>query len=91
MISFSVCKQKCFNLNIQLAYVDNFIIENEHIVNRFLDFWIGSSYQLVGYLIGEVQLGIKENIVVIYEPSQKSAENSVSFQADSNEEIVDEL
>ena len=77
--------------------MDNVSIENEHIVNRFLDFWRGSSFQRVGYLIGryepfqEVPLGIKANVVAIYEPPQKCTESGVSFENDPNEEIVDEL
>uniref|UniRef100_A0A914QUW7 Nuclear pore localisation protein NPL4 C-terminal domain-containing protein n=1 Tax=Panagrolaimus davidi TaxID=227884 RepID=A0A914QUW7_9BILA len=40
---------------------------------------------------GEVPLEIKANVVAFYEPPQKSAENSVSFEADPNEEILDGL
>jgi nuclear protein localization family protein 4 len=94
----SKCRPPVVTLNRQrFRHVDNLTIENQHIVNRFLDFWRGSSYQRVGYLIGryepfgEVPLGIKANVVAIYEPPQKSAENSVSFEADPNEEIIDEL
>uniref|UniRef100_A0A914Q5Q2 Nuclear pore localisation protein NPL4 C-terminal domain-containing protein n=1 Tax=Panagrolaimus davidi TaxID=227884 RepID=A0A914Q5Q2_9BILA len=55
-----------------------------------------NSYQRAGYLIGryepfgEIPLGIKGNVVAIFETPQKSAENSVRFEVDPNEEIVDE-
>uniref|UniRef100_A0AC34PXB9 MPN domain-containing protein n=2 Tax=Panagrolaimus sp. JU765 TaxID=591449 RepID=A0AC34PXB9_9BILA len=92
------CRPPVLTLNRQrFRHVDNISIENEHIVNRFLDFWRGSSYQRVGFLIGkyepflEVPLGIKAVVTAIYEPPQSCSENQVSFENDPNEELVDEL
>lgn len=78
--------------------MDNITIENEDVVNKFLDFWRASSHQRVGYLIGryepfaDVPLGTKAVVTAIYEPPQTSSEQSVRFEeADPHEEAVDKL
>uniref|UniRef100_A0A7E4V9W4 Nuclear protein localization protein 4 n=1 Tax=Panagrellus redivivus TaxID=6233 RepID=A0A7E4V9W4_PANRE len=92
------CRPPILTLNRQrFRHVDNITIENEHIVNRFLDFWRGSSFQRVGYLIGryeafpDVPLGLKAVVAAIYEPPQTSTASGVAFDDDPNEEVVDEL
>lgn len=77
--------------------MDNITIENEDVVNRFLDFWRSSSHQRVGYLIGryepfmDVPLGIKAVVTAIYEPPQSSTDNGVTFEEDPHHKLVDEL
>ncbi|KAI6208200.1 NPL4 domain containing protein [Aphelenchoides besseyi] len=92
------CRPPTLTLNRQIfRHVDNITIENEDVVNRFLDFWRRSSHQRVGYLIGryepflDVPLGIKAIVTAIYEPPQNSTESSVNFEQDPNDEAVDKL
>ncbi|KAI6243005.1 hypothetical protein M3Y99_00211400 [Aphelenchoides fujianensis] len=92
------CRPPSLTLNRQIfRHVDNITIENEDVVNRFLDFWRRSSHQRVGFLIGryepflDVPLGIKAIVTAIYEPPQQSSESSVSFEGDPHEAAVDRL
>lgn len=92
------CRPPVLTLNRQrFRHVDNITIENEDVVNRFLDFWRRSSHQRVGYLIGryepfaEVPLGIKAVVAAVYEPPQSSTDRSVKFEQDPHAELVNEL
>ncbi|MFH4973567.1 hypothetical protein AB6A40_000276 [Gnathostoma spinigerum] len=92
------CRPTVVTLNRQrFRHVDNISIENEHVVNRFLDYWRKTSHQRAGYLIGryepfyEVPLGIKATVAAIYEPPQTSSGDSLKFEDDPNEEAVDYL
>ncbi|CAD5212060.1 unnamed protein product [Bursaphelenchus okinawaensis] len=93
------CRPSTVSLNRQnYRHVDNITIENEDVVNKFLDFWRASSHQRVGYLIGryepfaDVPLGIKAVVTAIYEPPQSSGDASVKFEdVDPNDEVVDKL
>uniref|UniRef100_F1L0V5 Nuclear protein localization protein 4 n=1 Tax=Ascaris suum TaxID=6253 RepID=F1L0V5_ASCSU len=92
------CRPPSLTLNRQrFRHVDNISIENKEVVNRFLAFWRKSGNQRVGYLIGryepfpDVPLGIKATVAAIYEPPQSSSSESVKFEEDPNEKLVDEL
>ncbi|VDM46229.1 unnamed protein product [Toxocara canis] len=92
------CRPPSLTLNRQrYRHVDNISIENENVVNRFLAFWRKSGHQRIGYLIGryepfsDVPLGIKATVAAIYEPPQSSSSESVKFEEDPNENLVDEL
>lgn len=65
------CKPQVVTLNRQkFRHVDNIQIENQELVNQFLDYWRLSGHQRVGFLIGqyqphlEVPLGIKVSSVL---------------------------
>ncbi|CAK5049847.1 unnamed protein product [Meloidogyne enterolobii] len=79
-------------LSPPFRHVDNIELENDSIVNEFLNFWRNSSCQRIGFLIGkyeqfsEVPLGIKAVVCAIYEPLQNSNENSVGFEINENGE-----
>lgn len=92
------CKPPVVTLNRQkFRHVDNIQIENQDLVNQFLDYWRLSGHQRVGFLIGqyqtfpEVPLGIKATVAAIYEPPQHSREDGIEFLEDKNEKIVDKL
>ncbi|CAO4368077.1 unnamed protein product [Caenorhabditis nigoni] len=92
------CKPQVVTLNRQkFRHVDNIQIENQELVNQFLDYWRVSGHQRVGYLIGqyqphpEVPLGIKATVAAIYEPPQHCREDGIEFLEDKNEKIVDKL
>jgi len=92
------CRPSTLTLNRQpYRHVDNITIENEDVVNRFLDFWRSSSHQRVGYLIGryepflDVPLGIKAVVTAIYEPPQSSTDKGVTFEDDPHHNLVGEL
>uniref|UniRef100_A0A914GYV8 Nuclear protein localization protein 4 n=1 Tax=Globodera rostochiensis TaxID=31243 RepID=A0A914GYV8_GLORO len=92
------CRPSTLTLTRQpFRQVDNIEFTNAHIVNNFLNFWRSSSFQRIGYLIGqyepfaEVPLGIKAAIFAIYEPPQRSTESSVVLDNDPHEERVDRL
>ncbi|PAV84703.1 hypothetical protein WR25_02252 isoform F [Diploscapter pachys] len=92
------CKPPIATLNRQpFRHVDNISIENQELVNSFLDYWRRSGNQRVGILIGkyqaftEVPLGIKATVAAIYEPPQVCKSDSVQLLDDPNEETVDKL
>ncbi|KAI1730031.1 NPL4 family domain-containing protein [Ditylenchus destructor] len=92
------CRPTTLTLNRQtFRHVDNVAIENPDVVNKFLNFWRKSSYQRVGYLIGnyepftEVPLGIKAVVSAVYEPPQTCQSDRVKFEEDPNEETVEIL
>ncbi len=74
--SLSVTVPDCDVLMQKFRHVDNIFIENEEVVNRFLDFWRRTGQQRLGFLIGryepfpDVPLGIKAVVAAIYEPPQ---------------------
>ncbi|CAJ0587181.1 unnamed protein product, partial [Mesorhabditis spiculigera] len=92
------CRPPMVTLNRQkFRHVDNISIENQDIVNQFLNYWRKSGHQRVGYLIGkyepftEVPLGIKARVAAIYEPPQTTSENGFKLLDDPNKEAVDKL
>src|SRR3954468_5624566 len=78
-------------------HVDNIEMENQQMVDRFLDFWRKTGDQRAGYLIGkyeahlDVPLGIRASVCAIYEPPQTSGPNSINLLDDPNETRVDAL
>ena len=78
-------------------HVDYIEIENQEIMDRFLDYWRKTGHQRAGYLIGryepfpDVPLGIKATVCAIYEPPQLCGENFINLEEDPNEEQVDAL
>ncbi|CAI2347256.1 unnamed protein product [Caenorhabditis sp. 36 PRJEB53466] len=92
------CKPQVVTLNRQkFRHVDNIQIENQDLVNNFLNYWRSSGHQRVGFLIGqyqtfpEVPLGIKATVAAIYEPPQYCREDGIEFLEDKNEKVVDKL
>ncbi|CAB3404758.1 unnamed protein product [Caenorhabditis bovis] len=92
------CKPQVVTLNRQkFRHVDNIQIENQDLVNSFLDYWRVSGHQRMGFLIGqyqshmEVPLGIKATVAAIYEPPQSDKDDGIHILEDPNEEAVDKL
>ncbi|CCD64969.1 Nuclear protein localization protein 4 homolog 1 [Caenorhabditis elegans] len=92
------CKPQVVTLNRQkFRHVDNIQIENQELVNQFLDYWRLSGHQRVGFLIGqyqphlEVPLGIKATVAAIYEPPQHCREDGIEFLEDKNQKTIDNL
>lgn len=73
------------------------MIENKDIVERFLNYWRSTGHQRIGYLYGtyeihnDVPLGIRANVVAIYEPPQESCKDSIRLLRDDKEEFVENL
>ncbi|CAD6194468.1 unnamed protein product [Caenorhabditis auriculariae] len=92
------CKPPVVTLNRQkYRHVDNVQIENQELVNSFLNYWRVSGHQRLGFLIGKYQpfsdvpLGIKATVAAIYEPPQTSKSDGVALLNDPNETEVDKL
>ncbi|CAJ0932099.1 unnamed protein product, partial [Mesorhabditis belari] len=92
------CRPPIMTLNRQrFRHVDNISMENQDFVNDFLNFWRKSGHQRVGFLIGryesfpDVPLGIKAQVVAIYEPPQATSDNGVKLLDDKNKEMVDKV
>lgn len=92
------CQPSAITLNQQqYRHVDNITFENPSIVDNFLNYWRSSGHQRCGLLFGQysahdvVPLGIKANVVAIYEPPQISGSDSVELLEDPQYEIVKEL
>lgn len=70
--------------------------ENTSIVENFLNYWRTTGHQRIGFLYGyysihkDVPLGIKSNVIAIYEPPQESTRDFVKLLLpDKNEPTVD--
>ncbi|XP_022916335.1 nuclear protein localization protein 4 homolog isoform X2 [Onthophagus taurus] len=94
----SKCQPNAITLNRQVyRHVDNVTFENTKLVENFLNYWRITGNQRIGFLYGtyeihsDVPLGIKANVVAIYEPPQDSTRDSVRLLPDTREEIVDQL
>lgn len=92
------CQPSAITLNRQLyRHVDNITFENASIVDNFLNYWRTTGNQRLGYLYGyytaheSVPLGIKTNVVAIYEPPQDSSANHIQIKYDPHEATVDQL
>ncbi|TKR76997.1 hypothetical protein L596_018051 [Steinernema carpocapsae] len=87
----------CTLMRQKFRHVDNITIENDYVVNRFLNYWRKSGHQRIGYLIGryiksdDVPLGIKAVVAAIYEPPQSSSADMVKFEEDPHSEAVDQI
>lgn len=82
----------------QYRHVDNIVFENSLIVEQFLNYWRATGHQRIGFLYGYyerhtgVPLGIKANVLAIYEPPQESTANYVKLTLpDKNEQAVEQL
>lgn len=73
------------------------MFENKDLVERFLNYWRSTGHQRIGYLYGtyeihnDVPLGIRANVVAIYEPPQESGKDSIRLMRDDKEECVESL
>lgn len=92
------CQPSAITLNQQdYRHIDNITFENPSIVDNFLDYWRKTGNQRCGLLFGNyvphdvVPLGIKANVVAIYEPLQKNSRDHIELLEDPNEESVIEL
>lgn len=89
------CQPSAITLNQQqYRHVDNITFENPSIVDNFLNYWRTSGHQRCGLLFGNyvphdgVPLGIKANVVAIYEPPQQNSPNHIELLDDPYENIV---
>uniref|UniRef100_A0A6P7FF04 Nuclear protein localization protein 4 homolog n=1 Tax=Diabrotica virgifera virgifera TaxID=50390 RepID=A0A6P7FF04_DIAVI len=94
----SKCQPNAITLNMQAyRHVDNVAFENTNLVERFLNYWRVTGHQRIGFLYGnyevhpDVPLGIKANVVAIYEPPQESSKDSIHLLPDDREEIVEQM
>nr|CAG4646247.1 EOG090X05T8 [Macrothrix elegans] len=94
----SKCQPKAITLNSQIyRHVDNVVVENPNIVERFLHFWRVTGRQRMGFLYGrydvhlDVPLGIKGIVTAIYEPPQESTRDSINLLPDPRKDVVDQL
>ncbi|KAJ8965286.1 hypothetical protein NQ317_005969 [Molorchus minor] len=94
----SKCQPNAITLNMQsYRHVDNVMFENTNLVERFLNYWRVTGHQRIGLLYGtyeihtDVPLGIRANVVAIYEPPQESTRDSIRLLTDDREEIVENL
>lgn len=77
--------------------VDRVEIEDPEILNQFLDSWRQTGAMRYGYLYGRyeqdpmVPLGIKAEVMAIYEPPQECAMDGVNMLDDPNEDTVDQI
>jgi nuclear protein localization family protein 4 len=92
------CQPSAITLNQQeYRHVDNITFENPSVVDNFLDYWRTSGHQRYGLLFGDytahdgVPLGIKANVVAIYEPPQKSSADHIEILPDPSYETVKEI
>lgn len=92
------CQPSAITLNRQpYRHVDNITFENPSIVDHFLNYWRTSGHQRYGLLFGNyvphdgVPLGIKANVVAIYEPPQKSSPDHIEILEDPNEASIKEF
>ncbi|XP_066137854.1 nuclear protein localization protein 4 homolog isoform X1 [Euwallacea fornicatus] len=94
----SKCQPNAITLNMQAyRHVDNVTFENTNIVEKFLNYWRVSGYQRIGFLYGtyevhsDVPLGIKANVVAIYEPPQESSRDAIRLLTDEKEAVVNQI
>ncbi|KAJ8948637.1 hypothetical protein NQ318_022704 [Aromia moschata] len=94
----SKCQPNAITLNMQsYRHIDNVMFENTNLVERFLNYWRVTGHQRIGFLYGtyeihaDVPLGIRANVVAIYEPPQESSRDSVRLLTDQKEEVVEHL
>lgn len=92
------CQPSAITLNRQTyRHIDNITFENPSIVDNFLNYWRTSGHQRYGLLFGQyvphdgVPLGIKANVVAIYEPPQQTSADHLEILEDPFGEIVTEL
>lgn len=73
------------------------MFENMAIVERFLNYWIKTGHQRIGYLYGtyepytDIPLGIRARVAAIYEPPQESSRNHTQLLDDERADEIDEV
>ncbi|XP_030746958.1 nuclear protein localization protein 4 homolog [Sitophilus oryzae] len=94
----SKCQPNAITLNMQsYRHVDNVTFENTKIVEKFLNYWRGTGHQRIGFLYGsydvhsDIPLGIKANVVAIYEPPQESSRDTIRLLPDEKEAVVEHI
>ncbi|KAF7280486.1 hypothetical protein GWI33_005827 [Rhynchophorus ferrugineus] len=94
----SKCQPSAITLNMQsYRHVDNVTFENTQLVEKFLNYWRVTGHQRIGYLYGyyeihsDVPLGIKANVVAIYEPPQDSSRDTIRLLKDDKADVVNEI
>ncbi|KAL1497698.1 hypothetical protein ABEB36_008615 [Hypothenemus hampei] len=94
----SKCQPNAITLNMQAyRHVDNVAFENTNLVEKFLNYWRSSGHQRLGFLYGsyevhnDVPLGIRANVVAIYEPPQESTRDSIRLLPDEKEAVVNQI
>ncbi|CAH0563409.1 unnamed protein product [Brassicogethes aeneus] len=94
----SKCQPNAITLNQQVyRHVDNVAFENTNLVEKFLNYWRTTGLQRIGFMYGtyevhsDVPLGIRANVVSIYEPPQDSTRDSVRLLPDDREETVESM
>lgn len=94
----SKCQPNAITLNRQVyRHVDNVAFENTNLVERFLNYWRTTGHQRIGFLYGnyeihtDVPLGIRANVVAIYEPPQESSKDCIRLLPDDREEVVNQI
>ncbi|KAK9887863.1 hypothetical protein WA026_000171 [Henosepilachna vigintioctopunctata] len=94
----SKCQPSAITLNRQIyRHLDNVAFENTNLVERFLYYWRTTGHQRIGILYGvyeihaDVPLGVRANVVAIYEPPQESTRDSIRLLPDDKEELVDQI
>uniref|UniRef100_A0AAR5QAR6 Nuclear protein localization protein 4 homolog n=1 Tax=Dendroctonus ponderosae TaxID=77166 RepID=A0AAR5QAR6_DENPD len=94
----SKCQPNAITLNMQAyRHIDSVAFENTNLVEKFLNYWRASGYQRIGYLYGnyevhtDVPLGIRANVVAIYEPPQESSRDSIRLLVDEKEDILRQI
>lgn len=92
------CQPSAITLNSQpYRHIDNITFENPSIVDNFLDYWRSTGSQRCGLLYGThvphdtIPLGIKANVVAIYEPPQIGSANHLEILPDPNGDSVNQL
>lgn len=94
----SKCQPNAITLNMQAyRHVDNVTFENTNLVENFLNYWRTTGHQRLGLLYGtyevhtDVPLGIKANVIAIYEPPQESTRDTICLLPDEKEAVVNQI
>ena len=81
----------------QFRHVDQIVFENSDIANEFIQFWIETNSQRIGFCYGtyekseEIPLGIVAKVQAIYEPPQKNGTNKVELKDDEQISKIDQM
>lgn len=81
----------------QFRHVDKIVFENSDIANDFIQFWIETNSQRVGFCYGyyekdpEIPLGIVAKVQAIYEPPQRNGTNKVELKDDEQISKIDQV
>eukprot|EP01117_Protostelium_nocturnum_P005837 TRINITY_DN2106_c0_g1_i2.p1 TRINITY_DN2106_c0_g1~~TRINITY_DN2106_c0_g1_i2.p1 ORF type:complete len:613 (+),score=247.84 TRINITY_DN2106_c0_g1_i2:245-1840(+) len=94
----SLCQPSAIRVDSQpYRHVDHVEFQSMEMVNHFIQFWRETANQRVGFLYGKfiphdnIPLGIKAQVMAIYEPPQRSLKEESVLEEDPNEEKIDQL